>query len=285
MKKTAKILSLLACIAFIVGAFATVCFAKTQSTDGKVTVRIEGATSNIFYGEVTLTGESENTIKSVLLDIDRLNGDISFVGIDTNYITAVNGETAGSTEIGYDGWMVRLNGMATVSGIQECNVKSGDEIILYYSDEFVNGMQYPILDTGRLSENVLRFTSDDTTYDSDGNAQTITNPVVGMKVMWGYGDGKVATYTTDEDGCVTIDAGQMTDGEHTLAVERANDGIPTILRFAPDHKVIIGNSDHTDSIQSEDSAKGCKGEMILVLPAVCSVGIALICKRKKRYNV
>lgn len=53
-------------------------------------------------------------------------------------------------------------------------------------------------------------------------------------VTWNYGC-KSATYMTDTNGEIKIDASQLTAGEHGIQISKTSGkGIPLVLRFAPD---------------------------------------------------
>lgn len=304
MKRINLLISVLLCAVLLMGAFAVSIYAEADNGgENTVTVRIEGITANIYFGEVQLQNIEKNTVLSVLSDLCKANDDLTITGLDEGFITKVNSDGSGLTETGWDGWMVRVNDVPAAAGIGELEVKAGDSIILYYSDEYVTGMQYPVCDDSELlSSGILKFTSTDTTYDEDFNPITNVNPVVGMSVVWTYGESEV-TLVTDDNGCVTIDSQYLTGGDHHISVFRDSNGIPTVLRLAPDTCINIkaeeenttakDTSENTSEETTEESTNaqqteakeennnaGCKSTVtIAIIPVLLMTALAF--KKKK----
>ena len=287
MKRIKALVCLLCCV-LTVGAFAAVMQVSAAQPPVTVNVRIEGITQNIYYGDITV-GEG-STVQDVLISLDTKESSLTITGAEYGYVTNVNGDGSGLTETGWDGWLVRVNGEALMVGIADVTVEDGDEIVLYYSDEFVSGMQYPEMDVTDIETGVIKFTSQDTVYDENYNASIITNPVVGMTVKWYVGE--VATsYVTDENGEIKIDSDKLTSGDHKIEVERVENGVPTVLRLAPDTVVTVAEKiteaptvgDGALDVPSKDNG-GCSSVIATaVIPMALSLSLAgaVVIKKEK----
>ncbi len=175
-------------------------------------LRIEGNDENIYYGEVALK-EGIN-LKDALVAFDEANSEITLTGAADDYITAVNGEAAGSFG-GWDGWCITVNGEAAATAASEIILSEGDEVVLYYGDPWGVGVVYPTV-SGEGEK--LCFT------DSAG-------AIAGMKVILGDKE-----YVTDENGIVD----NIAAGEYSLQVELfAESGLNIVYRFAPDYKITV----------------------------------------------
>lgn len=237
MKKSKKILSVLLACLMVLSCLSATAFAA----DGLVGVklRVEGITSNLFNSTVFVKDGS--TVLDALKAADKL----SVVTVDSYYgpyVSEINGEKE-KTFGGFDGWNFLLNDASPEVGVSACTVTKGDSVVFYYGDTYLLGMQYPKADTSKISEGIITFTSEDTTYDPITWEPVVSvNPVKNMTVTWNYGSGKNATYTTDDNGQIKIDKDCLTNGYHALSVSRnAVNGCPTVLRLAPDYKVETGN--------------------------------------------
>ena len=303
--KALAVLTALLCCMLTVGAFAAVTCIAGEQPSVTVSVRIEGITENLYCGDITVGQGS--TIQDVLMKLDESEADITVTGLESGYITAVNSDGSGLTETGWDGWLLRVNNVSLSVGIADATVEDGDEIVLYYSDEFVSGMQYPEMDVSDIENGVLKFTSKDTVYDENYNASVVTNPVVGMTVIWYDGETSTA-YTTNESGTVTIDADKLTAGDHRIEIERAENGLPTVLRFAPNTVVTIvgtgvpdGPSEHpteapttvgtgvpdgpSESPENNGENGGCSsavGFAIIPMTFTLALAGATVCKKRRK---
>ncbi len=207
----------------------------SAETAPSVSVRIEGIENTMFTGDVPL-GESK-TVVDVLKTLDEQNDTVTLELVDSAYgpyLSGVNDDKEGhfgaTMEGVYDGWLFMVNGVPAAAGMSVTELTAGDSLVVYFGDSMVLGMQIPVMNTEKLEEGVLTFTSEDTVYDANWNATVETNPVVGMTVEWTAGD-KTFTGETDENGSVTIPKEYRTAGEHTVRVSRYHEsGCPTVLR-------------------------------------------------------
>ena len=189
MKRIAKCAVLFLCLTLVAGAFAAVVGAE-EANGQKVTVsvRIEGITENLYYG--TYEANVGDSVLSVFAAVDEASEDITITGLDQGYITAVNDDGSALTESGWDGCMYRLDGESPTVGMGDFKLTADTkDIVLYYSDEYMPGMQFPQIDPSDIENGKIKFTSKDTVYDDSGNPSVNENPVAGMTVVWGYGDG------------------------------------------------------------------------------------------------
>lgn len=245
MKMFKKSLSVILAVMMLFGCLSIAVFAE----NGKVTVslRIEGINACLYYDDVTVNDGS--TVLDVVKTADEKDDSLSVNAIESKYgayINAINGITAGSyTAIKWDGWLYMVNGVVADVSVDDFTVSDGQAIVMYYGDPYVTGMQYPIMNTDKLSDGIVSFTSMDTTYD-DLTWEPIVEecPVTGYKLTWGY-NGKTVELTPDENGVCTIPYKYLTYGKHTVQIEKydAKTGLPTVLRYAPDYSVSISFSD------------------------------------------
>lgn len=249
--KAKKILSFLLAGAIAVSVFSIPVFAKEEKKMS-ITVRIEGISENLYYDTLDIPYTTDNlTVQNALMYADKQSDDITITGADSSYITAVNDDTQG-TFGGWDGWLYTVNGVSPYDAIDAYKLSDGDNIVLYYGDPYGVGMQYPELDTSKIDDGILTFTSQDTIYDADYNPTVVTNPVANANIEFGINDNETIMLTTDENGSVIINKGHLTKGRHTIAINKESEnGIPLVLRFAPDFAIEIPViSDESNVIES-----------------------------------
>lgn len=200
-----------------------------------VTVRIEGASDTLFYGEVALADGSVSVL-DVLNAVNEADNGVTIEGLSTGYITAINGEAAGRTAEGWDGFGVRLNGKyLSYDRLATSFVSRDSEIVVYYADEFGAGLLLPQVDDSDLDDGTLRFFAevprDDGTYSVEA--------IVGAEVRW-YCEEAYVTYVTDGEGKARIDKELLFGGDHRVAIDLQNEeGVPLLLRLSPDYTVNI----------------------------------------------
>ena len=244
MKKTLKKLT---CAFIAVLMAALVMGVAAEGSTIKVSLRIEGISGNIFYDTVETSAE-DASLKSLLALVAESNKKLEIVGLENNYITSIAGETAGKFG-GWDGWLYSVNGEIPPVTVEQCTLKEGDVVVLFYGDPYGAGMQFPIVDSSKVNEGVISFKSNDTVY-VDNEPVVSENPIVGASVSF---LGK--TYTTDEKGEIHIDKADLKNGEFTLAIEKKNDaGMPLVLRLASDFTVkISGIEENAESGSSSEN--------------------------------
>jgi len=231
-----------------------------------VSIRIEGISGN-FYDQTLSIPYSTPTlsVQAALLYADAQSVDITITGLSTGFITDVNGDTAATFGgMGWDGWSYTVNSTSPVVGMDACILNSGDSIVLYYGDPFNVGMQYPEIDSSRLGEGILKFTSQDTSY-ATGSPVVTTNPIAGATVTWYYSS-TTATFTTNANGEITIPQGQLTAGSHRIQIEKygttAASGkyLPLVLRLSKNASVtVVPASSSISSSSSSSSSSGLSG--------------------------
>ena len=240
MKNMKKTLSVLLCAVMLLSCFASSAFAAGSVT---VKLRIEGIDSCLYYGDVTVA--SGSSAYDVIKTADDASDSLTVTAYDSTYgkyIAQINGIKAGSyTADQWDGWLYRVNGKEPEVGIDSFTVSNGDSLVMYYGDPYNTGMQYPTAKTDKLSDGKLSFTSLDTVYDENWNAETKEVTVTGYTLIWGWGDGQTMEITPDENGICTIPDVVLTDGEHSVQIVKTDSatGLPTVLRFAPDYTVTV----------------------------------------------
>ena len=229
--------------ALLIGCTALIAFAA----DGEITVslRIEGIAACLFYDDVTVPAGS--CALDVLKAADDASDELTLTIVDSvygEYLSGVNETFAGSVAPSfYDGWQFIVNGEKQIDetttyehSMTSYIVAADDDIVVYYNDEFgATGFMRPVIDTSKLNEGKLSFTATVTEYDADWNPTLKDVAVTGYTLIW---DGE--RITPDENGVVTLTQAQMSEGDHSLQIERyAENGLPTVLRYAPDFTVKI----------------------------------------------
>lgn len=228
MKKTAKIIS--ASLATLLITSSAVTAFAAEEKDINVSLRIEGIDSCLLYNSYELSEGS--TASDLIQYADKLSDAITVTGAENGYITDVNGETEGKFG-GWDGWQYTVNAVSPSVGVNDYTLKNNDTVVLYYGDYpcFI-----PQIDTSALyTDGKLSFTAEQTTYDSDWNPTVSTVAIADMTVTF---DGH--TYTTDENGSITLSKADFTSGEHSVQVAKKNaNGAPAVCRYADDFTVSI----------------------------------------------
>ena len=115
----------------------------------------------------------------------------------------------------------------------------------------------PEINLDGLMEGKISFTSAQTEYDPETWEPTVKQvPVTGYTLIW---DGE--KITADEEGVAHLTEAQIADGDHSVQIERyAENGLPTVLRFAPDYGVTIGSAEDPDD--SQDQPQGLFARII-----------------------
>lgn len=304
MKKTvySKIIVFLAVLGILISAVPGLAFA-TALGEMSITVRIEGVSSNLYYGEMKIPYGSDLNVKKALEYVDSQIESLN-ITFDGAYITDINGDVA-ATFGGWDGWMYRVNNIEPSVGIEGYVLAENDSLLIYYGDPFGEGMQFPIVDSSKISQGILKFTSKDTTYDEEFNATETINPVKGAVVTWF--DGETSTsYKTDDNGEVTIPQDKLTLGVHKIQIEKystttdeEDNFLPVVLRLSPDTTVnvdeVVSSSDTSsestvsddiktvtdnDNAPTGDSANGLFVMMFLASLSILAIAKVVI-KREK----
>lgn len=239
MKMFKKSMSILLVAMMLLASFTLCSFA---ADDVNVSLRIEGIDKCLFYGDVT--AKADATVLDVIKAADEVDESLTATIVDSDYgpyLVDINGIVAGSyTAMMWDGWSYMVDGVSPDVGVSAYKVEDGDVIVMYYGDPWNTGMQYPVINTEKLSDGIISFTSMDTVYDENWNAVTKEMPVTGYTLTWGY-NGKTVEITPDENGVCKIPYKYLTIGEHTVQIEKYDEKttLPTVLRFAPDFSVEI----------------------------------------------
>lgn len=231
-----KITALVVSIMLTIGMLSIVVSADDATKN--VTLRIEGANDNIYYGTEAIVAD---TVADALVAFDELSDEFSLDIVEGQYGAYINGvnDEAAAAFGGWDGWLFMVNGVESPVGIDATEIKDNDVVVLYYADPYGVGFQKPELDTDKLvSDGIIKFVSNDVSYDDAGEPHNETNPVVGAKVR--ISGLETQEYTTDENGEIVVDFKSLAGGEYGIAIEKYSDaGIPLVLRFAPDTKLVV----------------------------------------------
>jgi len=216
-----------------------------------VSLRIEGISSCLFYGDVTVNkaGASPITVQDVLEQADADNPGLSISITDSlygPYLYSVNGESESTFQNEYplsgyyDGWLCQINGVDIATGISVDTPSDGDSIVAYFGDPYgAGGMQYPeaaISYSG--SDTVITFSS--TVFDWITSSY-VTTPIVDATVTLDNSN----VYQTDANGQISA---PLLIGVHPIAIEKysttaivGGKALPVVLRYAPDHYITSNN--------------------------------------------
>lgn len=258
--KTFRRIAGIFCAVLLTTAILPSFVAAYPSASMNISIRIEGISANLYEDALSVPYSGTLTVKQALEYLDANSAAISVTGLDISYVTVVNGEAAG-TFGGWDGWLYQVNGADPGVGIDACALHDGDSILLYYGDPFGAGMQYPDVDSSRIAEGILKFTSQDTDYATTPPT-VATHPIVGATVTWYY-EGATATYVTDANGEVVIPAGQRGIGSHRIQIEKygstavSGKYLPLVLRLSKNAAVeVTAVSSSSSSLSSSSSGSG-----------------------------
>lgn len=266
-----KIITALALVLILAFSAVLPAFANTPSLTVKI--RIEGKTENLFFGEVTTNNKENYSIINMLKLADAQSETLAVTGLSEGYILAVNYDKIGQTEKGLDGFVIRVNGEHVhYANLDSYELKNGDEILVYYSDEWNSGIIRDIIvDTEKIEQGYIRFTYEKPS--SDGSFVT-NESIVGATVKW-YCDEVEFTYVTDGQGGIIIDKPALTSGTHRMNINLYNeDGTPAILRLAPDYTLSV-----PVAIGDTVAVYVCAAVAVLSLAAIAVLWVSL--KRKK----
>lgn len=270
-----KIITALALVLILAFSAILPAFANTPSLTVKI--RIEGKTENLFFGEVTTNNKENYSIINMLKLADAQSETLAVTGLSEGYILAVNYDKIGQTEKGLDGFVIRVNGEhVPYANLDSYELKNGDEILVYYSDEWNSGIIRDIIvDTEKIEQGYIRFTYEKPS--SDGSFVT-NESIVGATVKW-YCDEVEFTYVTDGQGGIIIDKPALTSGTHRMNINLYNeDGTPAILRLAPDYTLSV-----PVAIGDTVAVYVCAAVAVLSLAAIAVLWVSL--KRKNRHNI
>ncbi|MCD7890722.1 MAG: DUF4430 domain-containing protein [Ruminococcus sp.] len=278
MRKTMKnaLISVLGA-SIIVSALPLCAYADADDTDNQysVSVRVEGISECFCYDTVKIESETELTAADILRELDAQYDDLEITWTISDYgdyISAVNGETAGCFGA-WDGWMYCVNGVSLSVGVGNYTIADGDEIVLYYIYQSSDVTpQYPEYDYDS-STGILTFTSMDTVgYDDSWNAITERQAVEGMTVTLSNAD---FTYelVTDENGAVNLSDAGIDAEEYYLSYSKATeDGAPLVLRPEPDLTFDVEYAYSIGDLNGDNVVDAVDASLILSIYAKTAVG-------------
>ena len=228
-----KIISVVLAALMLVSMFAI----SVSAEDGSVSVRIEGASNTIYVGTVGLEINDDTTVADVLKALVDSGSGVSITGLDTGYITEINGEKADQfsqpDDYVYDGWYYAVSDVVPSEGISSCIVSDGDEIVLFYGDY---PCQFPVMDTNDYQNGKIKFESYDYVngyMDTESNEWISEYDWCPVKNAVVYLNDDV--YTTNDNGEITVEPTDYT-GFVTVQISKTSSiGAPAVCRFASDY--------------------------------------------------
>ncbi len=255
-----RILRLLAVLlAFILLTGTT---AAVDINSAVISLRIEGTNQNLYYNSAMSVSYFEKITMRDVINTYNSNPEVPKAIVinekENSRITQIGSLKEQSIGSPFDdGWMIRVNGKNAGKAPDIAEIGSGDEIVIYYGDAAL--LQYPEIDLTRMiTDGIVKVTSDDTTVDDMGNIDIMKNPVAQATVTW---DGM--QYTTDNNGEIIIDSTGAGVG-HAIQIERYLDnGLPTVLRLAPEYIVKYGFHDVAGGEWYFDSVMFVSGRYLL----------------------
>lgn len=216
-----------------------------QTADVKL--RVEGPSSNILNAAFAVArsdGSRLTVYDAVTQGLERM----AIPYVDSNkYITSINNIEAGllGSESTWDGWsytftdLEHLNGTKSTGGMSGQFINDGDEIVVYYGNDSATTV-YPILNTTLNSDGSVTVKIEN--YATDWTSGTTSLiPTEGVKLAWGYTSGSALIYEimTDSEGKAAIPKEYAAIGSHSLQIEKNTEGLPDVVRLAPNYTVEI----------------------------------------------
>lgn len=245
MGKIRKII-LFTLMVLIVSAFISPFAMAKNSNTITVSLRIEGIEKSIYYNKAVNIAVG-STVEDMIKKVNDSDGAPEIIVTNSSYGAYVS-EIDGLAEFDYgemSGWNYRINDVEPSFGISLCKLNDRDSIVYFYGDPYGAGMQYPQTDFSKLFSNgIIRFYSIDTTYDEWWIPRSMVKPVAGAKVTFRWD-----TYITNDNGEIRVTDKTGLSGFRSLKIERYDEtnGIPTVLRYAPDFNLYIPFSDTPQS--------------------------------------
>jgi len=195
-----------------------------------ITVRVEGAKQNIYYGKsftVKVDSDKEPTALDALqqvLDTAKIP-----YALNGGYLTTIGGETAGSYG-GWDGWMFEVNDVSPSVGMDTYKVQNNDDLVVYYGD---TSTAYPHIKATQ-TRNAITLTCRYDGYDENWNPVNL--PLSSATITL---NGR--SYTTDENGVATIAVtDDMRGNSYVLGISKtAESGLPQVVRLASDEELTV----------------------------------------------
>jgi hypothetical protein len=217
------------------------------SSDSKtVSVRVEGINKNIVYKKditVTSSGDKILTAQDALKKaLDENNVDYSIY--DSGYIFSIGSI---KEDTGYF-WNFYINEGSAPVGIGSYVIEDGDEILVFYGKY---GTLLPVVQYEY--DEYLKVTIKD---------KASGDPIEGVAVSLNNS----VTEVTDENGTVTFSG--IGAGSYSLQVEKDKDGLPLIVRLAPDYVINIYEEtvvDNENEIIDLSSVPSSRPQSITVL--------------------
>lgn len=238
------------------------------SAESQIELRIEGISENFLHADITLTDDTMTLLDALAYAAEEYGLEIK--GIETAYITSIEGDTAGSFG-GWDGWLYTVDGAEPVTGMDGLVLGDGMSVVVYYGDPYGAGMQYPYVDYSRADEGVLRFASMDAVYDESFNVSLVENPVAGAQVRLTAESGAY-DFVTDENGEIFH---ELKPGSYAISIEKTSEaGLPLVLRFAEGeyvYEALALETENTDILQKDNPGTGVTSTAaVLLLTAAAS---------------
>lgn len=225
----------------IIAALMMAMYSMTASaaTEMSVTFRVEGPDSNLYYNTLSVPYSDSLTAAQALDFLDEQSDELTFKGVSDGYISEVNNISSGKFG-GWDGWYFAVNDISPDVGISDYSLSDNDCVVLYYGGY---PCSIPIVNTDRLdSDRIIKFTSNDTEYDSDWNAVKVVNNIKDAKVTVNGTE-----YKTDENGEIKISSDNI-QSEMSVQIDKKDSaGAPVVLRLAPDYTVHFNGTEDSDT--------------------------------------
>ena len=200
-----------------------------NAAPASVTLQVEGAAGNVYYGEVALT--EGDTVLSVL-EAALAEAGVALEVKDSQYggkYIDVIGEDTSARFGGYDGWMYYVDGQNPMYSIDGYVLQGGEHVLVAYADM---SALLPVLSAEKDYKGVvtLTVTADVTYYDESWNASVVREPVAGVKLTV-----EGVEYITDDQGKAILSAGTSAKETVTVQAEKYTEaGAPVLVRLAPD---------------------------------------------------
>mgnify|MGYP001018352999 FL=1 len=234
INRNTRLLSMLLCIMMVMSMMPSKAFAETSdaaATKDTVTVSVMGYDKVIASAaEVPIkafdiakytggtTPEKFTALHAVIYALNNgtsldLNNQSDFKCVG-GYISTIDGLSE-FDKGKMSGWMYAVNGIKPDKGLSMCDIKAGDNIVLYYSSSMTQTFAYFTEPVKTVNKDTL-FTMTLMGNSGDLGDNSKIKPMSGVAVC---GNGKPLEYNTDYDGRVIIKLSEP--GEYRITTQQA----------------------------------------------------------------
>jgi len=213
-----------------------------------VNLRIEGAATTYYDGDITILGTPPTALDAILDALEGNNIEYEIIEYDSPpgipFLSSIADDTGGKFDgTGY--WMYIVNGAWTDNGLSEQYLADNDEVLVYYGDMAPGTViaTYAITPSTLRAKESFTITLSADYFDWE-SGNTITVNIKDATVRVGE-----KTYLTNAAGEAVID-GIKSAGTYKVNISKMNAaGYPAIVRI-PEFEITVEKATSDDSAQT-----------------------------------